>query len=160
MPRGPRILLNNVYYHIVNRGNQNGKIFFEESDFEKYLELLRRYKNKFPLKLFGYCLMPNHIHLILQLKESKDLSKLMQGLTQTYTVWFNNKYGRFGRIWQGRFKSMIIQMDNYFLECIYYVEMNPVRKGLVLSPIEYTWSSYRDRTLGNENDLIDFADST
>jgi len=84
----------------------------------------------------------------------------MQGITQTYTAWFNKKYKKTGHLWQGRFKSMVIQKDDYFVECIYYVEMNPIRKGLVLSPIEYIWSSYRDRVFGNKNGLLDLADST
>jgi len=160
MPRGPRILLDNVCYHIINRGNQKQNLFLGESDFEKYLQLLKRYKKKYAFKLFGYCLMPNHIHLILELKRPQSLSKLMQGITQTYTAWFNKKYKKVGHLWQGRFKSMIIQKDDYFMECTYYVEMNPVRKALTSSPMEYIWSSYRDRTLGNKNGLLDLTDST
>ena len=160
MPRGPRILLDNVCYHIINRGNQKEKVFLEEPDFAKYLQLLKHYKKRYAFKLLGYCLMPNHIHLILQPREPQSLSRFMQGLTQTYTAWFNKKYNKPGHLWQGRFKSMVIQKDDYFVECIYYVEMNPVRKGLVLSPMEYVWSSYRDRTLGNITGLLDLADST
>ena len=160
MPRGPRIFLDNVCYHIINRGNQKERVFLEESDFVKYLQLLKHYKKKYTFKLFGYCLMPNHIHLILQPKRPQSLSRFMQGITQTYTAWFNKKYKKTGHLWQGRFKSMVIQKDDYFVECIYYVEMNPIRKGLVLSPIEYIWSSYRDRVFGNKNGLLDLADST
>ncbi|MFA5356000.1 MAG: transposase [Candidatus Omnitrophota bacterium] len=160
MPRGARILLNNVCYHVVNRGNQRERIFLEDSDFAKYLQLLKHYKKKYLFKLFCYCLMPNHIHLILQPKQPENLPILMQGITQTYTTWFNKKYRKVGHLWQGRFKSMIIQKDDYFLECVYYVEMNPVRKGLTQSPMEYIWSSYRNRTLGNKSKLLDLVDST
>src|SRR4030042_7194784 len=157
MPRGTRILLDKVCYHNINRGNQKQNLFLEESDFEKYLQLLKHYKKKYTFKLFGYCLMPNHIHLILQPKQSEKLIKFMQGITQTYSIWFNKKYKKVGRLWQGRFKSMVVQKDNYFLECIYYIETNPVRANLVLSPLNYLWSSYRDRVLGNKGNLLDIT---
>ena len=160
MPRGARIILNNVCYHIINRGNQKQEIFLGGSDFEKYLQLLKHFKKKYSFKIFGYCLMPNHIHLILEPKKPDDLARFMQSLTQTYTAWFNNKYKKVGHLWQGRFKSMVIQKDNYFIECVYYVEVNPVRAGLVSSPTDYSWSSYKDRVFGNKSGLIDFPDST
>jgi len=160
MPRGARIILKNVYYHIINRGNQKQNIFIEDSDFQRYLQLLKHYKKKYSFKLFGYCLMPNHVHIILEPKQPDNLARLIQGLTQTYTAWFNKKYNKVGHLWQGRFKSRIIQKDNYFLDCIYYLEANPVRAGLVLSPINYLWSSYRDRVLSNKGGLLDLPDST
>ena len=160
MPRGARIILNNVCYHIINRGNQKQEIFLGDPDFEKYLQLLKHFKKKYTFKIFGYCLMPNHIHIILEPKKPDNLASFMQGLTQTYTAWFNNKYKKAGHLWQGRFKSMVIQKDNYFIECVYYVEANPVRAGLVSSPTAYPWSSYKDRVFGNKRGLIDFPEST
>lgn len=160
MPRGARIISKNAYYHILNRGNQKQSIFLEKTDFEKYLQLLRHYKRRYAFKLFGYCLMPNHIHLVVEPKQSSDLSKFMQGLTQTYTVWFNKKYQKVGRLWQGRFKSMVIQKNNYFIECVFYIEANPVRAMIVSSPGEYHWSSYNDRIFGKKNGLLDLPDST
>jgi putative transposase len=160
MPRGARILLNNACYHIINRGNQKQSIFLQNPDFDNYLKILKHYKKKYNFKLFGYCLMPNHVHMILEPRQPVELAKLMQGLTQTYASWFNAKYKKGGHLWQGRFKSMIIVKDNYFLECIYYIEVNPVRAGLVSSPSDYPWSSYRDRVLGNKNGLLDLPDST
>ena len=160
MPRGARILLTNMYYHIINRGNQKQSIFLAEHDFRKYLEILKHYKKKYAFKLFGYCLMPNHVHLILHPKHPDELAIFMQGLTQAYTIWFNKKYRKVGHLWQGRFKSMLIHKDNYFLDCVYYVECNPVRAELSLSPNDYTWSSYKDRVLGNRNGLLDLPDST
>lgn len=160
MPRGTRITVENVYYHIINRGNQKQKIFLEDPDFEKYLQLMKHYKRKYAFKIFGYCLMPNHIHMIIEPKKAIRLSKFMQALTQTYTHWFNKKYNKTGHLWQARFKSMVICKDEYFLECVYYVEMNPVRASLVLSPGDYAWSSYRERTMGNKNQIIDLPEST
>jgi putative transposase len=160
MPRGPRIIIKNACYHIINRGNQKQQIFLDSSDFEKYLQLLKHFKRKFVTKLYGYCLMPNHVHMILEPRKPDELARLMQGLTQTYATWFNNKYKKIGHLWQGRYKSMIIHKDNYLIECVYYVEVNPVRAGLVTSPSLYLWSSYRDRVLGNKGGIIDFPDST
>ncbi|MFC1805153.1 transposase [Candidatus Omnitrophota bacterium] len=160
MPRGPRILLENACYHIINRGNQKQDIFFDEEDFRYFLKFFKHYKKKYPVKIFGYCLMPNHIHIILQARYSKNLRLFMKGLAQTYTAWFNDKYKKAGHLWQGRFKNMIVHKDEYFLECIRYVETNPVRAGLTASPAEYTWSSYRDRLYGNKNKILDLPDST
>ncbi len=160
MPRGARLFVNNAYYHIVNRGNQKEKIFIEPPDFEKYLQLLKHYKRKYAFEIFGYCLMPNHVHIVLGAKAAHKLPKFMQSLTQTYTMWFNGKYNKVGHLWQGRFKCMIIQRDEYFLESIYYVEANPVRAGMVHSPKDYVWSSYKDRIFGNRNGLLDLPDST
>lgn len=160
MPRGARILLKNVCYHIINRGNQKQNIFVENTDFEKYLQLLKYYKKKYSCKVFGYCLMPNHIHIMLEPKQPADLSRFMQCLTQSYTIWFNHKYKKVGHLWQERFKSKLIQKDNYFLDCLYYIETNSVRAGLVSSPINYRWSSYKERALNSKGGLIDLPDST
>jgi len=160
MPRGARILLHNVCYHVINRGNQKQVIFLENTDYEKFLQILKHYKKKYKCKLFGYCLMPNHIHLILDPKEPLSLPKLMQILTQVYSTWFSEKYKKGGHLWQGRFKSKIINKDEYFLECIYYVEINPVRAGMISSPADYPWSSYQERVLGNKNGFLDLTDST
>jgi putative transposase len=161
MPRGARMLMENVCYHIINRGNQKERIFLENADFEKYLQLLKHCKRKFGFKLFGYCLMPNHVHVMLEPNDPVALAKIMQSITQTYTFWFNKKYKKSGHLWQGRFKNMIIHKDDYFLQCVNYVEANPVRAGLVSSPAEYPWSSYRGRVFGGyKSFLLDLPDST
>ena len=160
MPRGARILIKNACYHIVNRGNQRQEIFFEKPDYEEYLKILKHYKYSFWFKVFGYCLMPNHIHLIIQPKEPQELASIMQGLTQAYTLWFNEKYRKVGHLWQGRFKNMVINKDEYFIDCICYIETNPVRAGLVNSPREYPWSSYRSRIFGDKDNILDIPDST
>jgi putative transposase len=104
--------------------------------------------------------MPTHPHLVIEPKAPRDLPIIMQCLTQVYARYFNKKYKTFGHLWQGRFKNMLIQKDEYFIECIYYVEMNPVRAGLVNSPAQYRWSSYHERTLGEKTGLLDLPDST
>jgi putative transposase len=84
----------------------------------------------------------------------------MQVITQTYTFWFNKKYTKVGHLWQGRFKSMLINQDRYFIDCICYIEENPVRAGIVSSPKDYPWSSYKARILGNEDQILDIPNST
>lgn len=160
MPRGARILLGNACYHLINRGNQKQNIFLENADCEQYLRLLKHYKKKYHLNILGYCLMPNHVHIIVEPREVDKIGRFMQGLTQTYTGWFNDKYKKTGHLWQGRFKSMVINKDDYFMECVYYVEANPVRADLSSSPADYLWSSYRDRVFGDKNGLLGLPDST
>ncbi|MFH1778621.1 MAG: transposase [Candidatus Omnitrophota bacterium] len=155
MPRSARILLENVCYHIISRGNQKQDIFLECSDYEVYLKLLAKYKVKYRFKLYGYCLMTNHIHLIIEPKAPQELPKIMQGLNQSYTVWFNEKYNKVGHLWQNRFKSMVIQKDEYLLTCINYIEFNPVRSNAAKELFEYRWCSYKARLLGYKNGLLD-----
>lgn len=159
MSRVARLVLDNTCYHIMTRGNQKQSTFIEERDFMKYLGLLRHYKIKYGFKLFGYCLMPNHVHLILKVREASLLSKIMQGLNQAYTIWFNKKYKKAGHLWQGRYKSMVIETDKYMLKCIEYVELNPIRKNITKSPFEYPWSSWQDRLGYKKSRLLDNPES-
>ncbi|MCK9572398.1 MAG: transposase [Candidatus Omnitrophica bacterium] len=145
-----RLLVENAYYHVYIRGNQKQKVFLDEEDFEFYLAQLYRYKLKYSFHIYGYCLMPNHIHLVGEPETAKKLSKFMQCLHRSYTSYFNNKYGKVGHLWQGRFKSKVINKDNYAVNCINYVELNPVRAGIVANPGDYKFSSYRGRVL-NKN---------
>lgn len=155
MSRGARILLENVCYHVIVRGNQKQRVFIEEEDYKRYLRLLEKYKIKYRFELYGYCLMPNHIHLILDPREPHDLTKTMQGLNLSYSIWFNSKYEKVGHLWQDRFKSMIIQKDKYLIACINYIEANPVRGGIAKDLIGYRWSSYKARFFGSKGNLLD-----
>ena len=154
MPRGKRLLIGNACYHIIARGNQKQDIFLKEVDFEKYLEIVEHYKNKYKFNLYAYCLMKNHVHLIMSVKHICDLAKIMQGLNQAYSMWFNQKYNKNGHLWEGRFKNMVIQKDKYFMDCVHYVECNPVRANIVNSLIDYPWSSYKFRALGKVSRLL------
>ncbi len=158
MSRQARLTFDNSTYHIMARGNQKQRIFTEESDFLKYLELLKHYKKEYNFRLYGYCLMPNHVHLILGVKNGSDLSKIMQGLNQTYTIWFNEKYKKVGHLWQGRYKSMVIRKNEYLLDCIEYVEFNPIRAGITTSPFEYLWTSWQARFGHKQNYMLDLSD--
>lgn len=152
MPRQARLTLNNACYHIITRGNQKQDIFKEREDFYAYLGLLSKYKKRFDSKIYGYCLMSNHVHLVI---ECSMLNKLMHGINLSYAQHFNYKYNVMGHFWQDRYKSFIIQKDNYILNCIAYVEYNPVRANIVSSPQDYPWSSYKTRVLGKNEHLLD-----
>lgn len=155
MPNTPRILVENACYHLIARGNQKQRVFLDEEDFKEYLERLRQYKRKFNFKLYAYCLMPNHIHMVGQIEVAKNLSKFMQGITLSYSLYFNDKYSGVGHLWQGRFKNKIIAKDRYLVDCINYIELNPVRAKIASVPREYCWSSYRKRVLDHGFNILD-----
>ncbi len=147
MPSGPRLLLDNACYHIITRGNQKQLIFQDQKDYMEYLDRLRKYKKEYDFLLYGYCLMPNHIHLLGEIKVTQDLSHFMSSLQRSYTAYFNKRYGKVGHLWQGRYKTKVITKDRYLLDCINYIEFNPVKANLVNNIREYKWSSYLERAL-------------
>ncbi|MFH0763260.1 MAG: transposase [Candidatus Omnitrophota bacterium] len=155
MSRATRLTFDNASYHIMVRGNQRQVTFIEKDDFLKYLELLKHYKRRYNFRLYGYCLMPNHVHLIVEVKKALILSKLMQGLNQTYTIWFNKKYKKVGHLWQGRYKSKVIEKNQYLLGCLEYVELNPIRANISKSPFDYPWSSWLGRLNHKKDGLLD-----
>jgi len=141
MPRSARITIENACYHIITRGNQKQTVFKDPADYQKYLLLLSKYKRKYGFKLYCFCLMPNHVHLVIEVNKTKDLNKIMRGMNLSYTLYFNMKYEKVGHLWQDRFKSKVIEKDAYLLECIKYIENNPIRASLVSSADEYLWGS-------------------
>jgi putative transposase len=147
MPTGPRLLLENACYHIITRGNHRQEVFLNESDYKQYLVTLKRYKRRYGFLLYGFCLMSNHIHLIGEPRRLENLAKFMQGLSRAYTAYFNKRYKKVGHLWQGRFKSKVIVKDAYLIDCIHYIEFNPVRANLARTAAEYLWSSHRERVL-------------
>lgn len=155
MPRIARVVMDGTCNHVISRGNERKRIFHANEDHEKYLSLLAKYKEKYHGKIYGWCLMPNHIHVII---ESPELSKLMHGLNMSYAMYYRYRYGGIGHFWQDRFKSFVITKDRYALNCINYVENNPVRAKLVQTPEEYVWSSYKTRILGQKNELLDIIE--
>jgi len=144
-----------MIYHIVSRGNNREWVFRRGEDFEKYLELCERYKERYGFKLYHWVLMSNHIHLIIETSGESSLSKIMQGMNLAYTLWFNRKYSKVGHLWQDRFKSGLIEKDSYLLECGRYIERNPLRAGMVRDPMEYPWSSYKVHACGEEDGITD-----
>ena len=158
MPDGPRPLVDNACYHIIARGNNRQAIFKGCKDYKKYLFLIKHYKRQYKFRVFCYCLMPNHIHFVFEIREAKKLSKIMGSMQRAYTGYFNTKYKRTGYLWQSRFKSKIIVKDKYLIDCINYIELNPVRANIVKAPHEYAWSSYMSRTLSEKSDILDEVD--
>ena len=147
MPRRKRVFVENACYHVISRGNHKQIVFNENQDYQTYLRLMNKYKRKFPTKLYAYCLMNNHVHLILDPDKTTNLTKFMHGVNTSYAIWHNNKYEKVGHLWQDRFKSLVILRDKYLIDCMTYIENNPVRKSSLLNADEYLWSSYRERNL-------------
>jgi len=155
MPRQARIGLPNHVYHVTNRGNNRDRVFLDEEDFRKYLEILARYKSKEGFRLYHWVLMNNHVHLLLAIPEGGSLAKAMHGINLSYTSWFNRKYNRVGHLWQGRFKSLPVENDKYLLACGRYIERNPLRVGLVESLGGYFWSSFLAHAEGRQDGITD-----
>jgi REP-associated tyrosine transposase len=131
MPRMARITLTMMLCHVISRGNNREWVFNDDEDFGKYLELCRRYKEKYGVKVYSWAMMNNHVHLLLETTEGSSLSKFMQGINLAYTIWFNGKNRKVGHLWQDRFKSILVDKDSYLLECGRYIERNTLRAGMV-----------------------------
>lgn len=143
------------YYHIYNRGNNKQNVFLEEDDYLFYLKKLRKSKNKYNIGVLCYCLMPNHIHLILSQNTEVPISKFMLSLHTSYSLYFNRKYDKVGHLFQGRFGQKIIDKDEYLLQVSSYVHLNPIKDGLVERLDSYQWSSYPDYIGLREGTLCD-----
>jgi REP element-mobilizing transposase RayT len=143
--RKPRVHIAGALYHVIARGNQRQKIFRSDADRRRYLELLNEYRMRYPFRLLAYVLMPNHVHLLLEM-ERHPLSKIMQGLQQSYTAYFNRKYKLVGHLFQGRYKDILCDRDAYLLELVRYIHLNPVRSKLVRDPGEYILADFTERT--------------
>ncbi len=141
MARRPRIEFEGAFYHVLTRGNQRQKIFKTNDDFNKYLEILSDYKNRYNYHLFSYVLMSNHVHLLIQTLKT-PLSKILQGVNQRYTTYFNRKYKTVGHLFQGRYKAILCDRDEYLLSLVKYIHMNPVRARVAETPAGYKWSSH------------------
>lgn len=154
MPRQPRFLPPGNFYHIMARGNNKAAIFSCIEDYQYYLQKFEEYKKEHPFDLYHYCLMPNHIHLLIKSNRESNFSMFMKRLNLAYYHYYHSHYGFVGYFWQGRFKSQLIDSDPYFIQCGKYVELNPVRAGLSPMPDDYIWSSYSYYVEGKSNFLI------
>jgi putative transposase len=151
LPRKPRIWYPGAIYHITLRGNRKSEIFYDNKDYVKYLGLIEETQQKLPFILHSYCLMPNHIHLQLETKET-PLSDIMRVLNSRYAIYFNKKYKFIGHVFQDRYWARLILDDWYMLEASKYIHLNPVEANIVDSPEVYPWSScaaYVDQTKMN-----------
>jgi len=156
MPRIARIVAIDYPHHIIQRGNNRQPVFFDTTDRELYLGLLRKYAKGSGCKIKAYCLMDNHIHLLLVPQHTNSLAKTMQKLSLSYTQYINKKYERTGRLWECRFFSSLVDVDTYLWSVCRYIERNPVRARLVDGPIKYKWSSAKFNTsLGHKDNFIE-----
>ena len=157
MPRKARVILSNTPHHIVQRGHNRKAVFIEQGDYRYYLDNLLEWKEKLDCKVYAYCLMTNHVHLIIDPGETpENLSRLMKRLAGRQTRLVNAVEARTGSLWEGRFKCSPIETHRYLLACCRYVERNPVRAGMVSLPEEYKWSSYKAKVGMMEDAVIDF----
>ena len=148
MPRRPRLILPGVPMHIIQRGNNRQACFAAEQDYLFYLDWLKDYAEKSSCRIHAYVLMTNHVHILLTSDNKEGVGLLMKRLGQRYVQYFNRCYRRSGTLWEGRFKSCLIQEEEYLLSCQRYIELNPVRAGMVDHPSRYRWSSYRRNAYG------------
>jgi putative transposase len=155
MARSPRITIPAYPHHIIQRGNNRAATFFADEDYSFFLECLRQAKVKCRCKIYAYVLMTNHFHLLLEPAEVGDLGRFMQSVGRRYVRYVNQTYRRSGTLWEGRFKSATVSRDEYLIACSRYIELNPVRAGIVAHPKDYRWSSYRHRALGMSDHLLD-----
>jgi putative transposase len=155
MPRISRGLADDSIYHVINRGNGGQVVFQKDKDYEAFVNLMKEAKIRYAVKIFAYCLMPNHFHIVVMPHQSEDLSKWMQWLLTSHVRRFHKHYGTSGHIWQGRYKSFLIQKDSHLLTVLKYVESNPLRAGLVNSANNWLWSSHRESIHKGGHLLID-----
>jgi REP-associated tyrosine transposase len=154
MPRVARVYAEGFPYHVTQRGNNKAAVFFDDDDRAFYLKIIRRYSLKWDLEIWAYCLMSNHVHLLVFPKDKNSLSKGIGCTNLLYTQYVNLKYGRTGRLWQNRFYSTIIETETYLLAVIRYIEQNPVRANLVETSEDYHWSSAKAHVLGIKDETL------
>ena len=142
MPRPPRFTYAHAVHHVTLRCN-NREFLFSDPAFEAFVDLLQQARGRFPLSLYSYCLMTNHVHLLFRVGADDTLSKVMHWLSTSFTRWFNKLAGRNGHVWEGRFRSTIIEAESYLFRAMAYVALNPVRAGMVADPLAYPWSAHR-----------------
>jgi putative transposase len=156
MGRSPRLFVPGLAHHIVQRGHNRNAVFVEDADYSFYLDNLIEWKTHYDVAVYAYCLMTNHVHLILVPNNQGDsISRLMRRLSARQGRRVNRLEKRIGTLWSGRFKSSVIDTDNYLLACLRYVELNPVRAGIADRPEDYRWSSYPQRVGKCDNAWID-----
>jgi putative transposase len=154
LPRRARLRIAGVPLHIIQRGNNRGVCFFGDSDYYVYLQCLRELSSRFRCDVHAYVLMTNHVHLLLTPRLTQGASLLMKSLGQHYVQYVNRTRGRSGTLWEGRFRSSLVEVETYLLRCQRYIELNPVRAGLVNTPEAYPWSSFSVNALADRDPLI------
>lgn len=154
MARLPRLNLPGCAQHVIQRGNNREACFYGEADCKAYLAFLKDASVKHQVAIHAFVLMTNHVHLLLTPDDQQGLSRMMQGLGRKYVQYFNFTYGRTGTLWEGRYKSTLVDADNYLLTLYRYIELNPVRANMVSHASDYPWSSYQGNAVGKPIELL------
>lgn len=154
MPRQPRLHLPGYPLHVIQRGHNRAPCFRCQADYRFYLFYLAEALREHDCALHAYVLMTNHVHLLLSAGEPDQLAEVFESLGRRYVPYFNRKYSCTGTLWEGRYKSSIIDSDEYLWKCHQYVELNPVRAGMVAGPELYLWSSFGANALGQHDPLV------
>ena len=154
MSRHPRAVVENVPLHIVQRGNNRHPCFFSRNDFLVYLAMLGDAATLSECQVHAYVLMTNHVHILASSSAMASPALMMKRIGERYAQYANRRYARSGTLWQGRFRSCLVESERYFLICQRYIEMNPVRASMVARPIDYEWSSFRSSAHGEVNQLV------
>ena len=148
LPRKPRYYLPGIPAHVVQRGNCRQAVFYSDEDYQRYLEWLFEGAVRHACQIHAYVLMTNHVHLLMTPDASDSISRLIQFVGRNYVTYVNRCYHKSGTLWEGRHKGCLVADDDYFLACMRYIELNPVRAGMVEHPSAYRWSSYRSNASG------------
>lgn len=142
MARLSRLAVAGLPHHVIQRGNNRQPIFVDAEDHVKFLQCLRDASLEQGLAIHAYVLMPNHVHLLVTPEREETLARVMQSIGRRYVRWFNDRHARTGTLWEGRFRSSVVEAERYFLACSRYIELNPVRAALAADPLAFPWSSY------------------
>ena len=153
MARLPRLVVANQPHHIIQRGNDRQLIFRDTDDYTVFLARLNDAAKQYQVAINAYVLMSNHLHLLASPSDPEGLARMMQWIGRHYVPYFNRKYARAGTLWQGRYKATVLDSERYFIMCSRYIELNPVRAGIVADPFGYAWSSYAHH-VGSKSDPI------
>ncbi|MYM25241.1 transposase [Duganella sp. FT135W] len=154
MPRHSRLVLPAVPLHVIQRGHDRQRCFFVDDDFVEFRQWLHEETVIARCEVHAYVLMSNHVHLLVSVEDARQLAAMMKGVTQKYAQYFNHRHQTTGSPWDGRYKSCLVQTEGYLLACQRYIEMNPVRAGMVRFPGNYKWSSYRSNAEGRHDALL------
>ena len=149
-----RPIADGLIYHVINRGNNRQTVFESDGDYAAFLKAISDLKERKPFDLYGYCLMRNHIHLLVRPREY-SISRIAQSLLVSHTQRYHRFHGTSGHVWQGRFKSPVIQDDEHLLTVLRYIEANPLRAKIVERAGDYPWSSFASHGLGRSDPLLD-----
>src|ERR1700730_6735261 len=154
MGRMPRPIADGLVYHALNRGNNRAAVFRTDADRTAFLHALGQTQLRYPFRLYGYCLMTNHFHLLLAPGPGQSISRILQSLTVAHTWRYHRRHGTVGHVWQGRFRSPVIQEDEHARTVLRYIEANPLRAGMVADLAGYAWSSSLAHGLGRQDPLL------